>query len=87
MSKTPNTVATDVTKTGLASELVRRRNVVAGVGIAGAAAAAAAVLPLGSPQAPTVDPKTASASPDAKPSGGGYQLTDHVQHYYKTARI
>lgn len=59
-----------------------RRRLFAGAGTAGALAAAAAVLPLQREAAPVaVLPKPA---PDA---GGGYQLTAHVQQYYRTAKV
>ncbi|MFD0667772.1 formate dehydrogenase [Ramlibacter sp. MAHUQ-53] len=60
---------------------VSRRVVFAGAGTAGALAAAASLLPAAreSAQAPT---------PKAPPErGGGYQLTEHVQRYFKTTRI
>ena len=58
-----------------------RRTVFVGAGAAGALAAAAAVMPLRQEPAPT--PKQAqSGSTD-----GGYQLTEHVQRYYQTARV
>lgn len=62
--------------------VLNRRRVFAAGGTVGALAAAAAVLPL-APQgaAPAAEPKPA---PD---KGGGYQLTQHVQQYYDTARI
>lgn len=61
---------------------LRRRSLFAGVGVAGAAAAATALMP-------SVQPETvAAAEPKPAPArGGGYSLTDHVQHYYKTTRI
>lgn len=62
---------------------VSRRRLFAGAGTAGALAAAAAVLPL----APAPE-STAAAEPQAAPeAGGGYQLTAHVQHYYRTAKV
>ncbi len=63
---------------------VARRAMLGGVAAVGTLAAAATLLP-GQPQ---VDAKVAAA--DAKPAldtSGGYQLTDHVKQYYKTARI
>ncbi|MDH4394026.1 MAG: formate dehydrogenase [Aquabacterium sp.] len=62
---------------------VSRRRLFAGAGTAGALAAAAAVLPL----APAPEP-TAAAEPKPVPeAGGGYQLTAHVQHYYRTTKV
>lgn len=57
-----------------------RRTVFVGVGAVGAAAAAAALLP-GVVQAP---PPPVAATPTAR---GGYQLTEHVQRYYQTAKV
>ena len=59
-----------------------RRVMFAGVGTAGAAAALAAALPAVRPQAPV-----AEAPQPAPERGGGYQLSEHVQRYYKTTRI
>lgn len=59
-----------------------RRRVFAGAGTAGALAAAAVVLPLARQSGP--------AEPAAKPApeqGGGYQLTQHVLQYYRTAKV
>lgn len=61
---------------------MRRRSLFAGASVVGMAAAATAVLPSVQPEAP--------AAPEPRPApqrGGGYSLTDHVQHYYKTTRI
>ena len=60
-----------------------RRHVVAGVGTAGALAAAAAVLPVGRQVAEGV----AGVSPTASPGAQGYRETAHVLHYYQTARV
>lgn len=59
-----------------------RRTVFAGAGAVGAAAAAAAVLP--SVVQNAAAPVTTAAAPA---SGSGYQLTEHVQRYYQTARV
>ncbi len=62
---------------------VSRRRLFAGAGTAGALAAAATVLPLSRTPEPV-----AEAQPQAAPeAGGGYQLTAHVQHYYRTAKV
>jgi len=58
-----------------------RRTLFAGAGAVGAMAAAASALPLLKPVAPAV----AAALPKA--AEGGYQLTEHVERYYQTARI
>lgn len=61
---------------------LRRRSLFAGAGVVGAAAAATALLPSVQPEAPLAqEPKPAPAR------GGGYSLSDHVKHYYKTTRI
>jgi ATP-dependent protease HslVU (ClpYQ) peptidase subunit len=60
---------------------VSRRTLFAGAGTAGALAAAAALLP----RTPTPAAQVAAAA--IEPAGDGYQLTEHVQHYYRTARI
>lgn len=65
------------------SPSLNRRRIFAAGGTVGALAAAAAVLPLSSPQTPPAD---AAAKP-APEKGGGYQLTAHVQQYYDTARV
>jgi hypothetical protein len=61
-----------------------RRTLFAGAGTAGAIAAAVAVVPRVAQQ------QREEAAPELKPAperGGGYQLTEHVQRYYKTTRI
>lgn len=59
-----------------------RRVLFAGAGTAGALAAVVSVLP-SSPAA-----VQAVSAPKAPPSqGGGYSVTEHVQHYYKTTRL
>jgi hypothetical protein len=60
---------------------VSRRRLFAGAGTAGALAAAAALLPR------TPSPSADVAAATIEPAGDGYQLTEHVQHYYRTARI
>jgi hypothetical protein len=47
---------------------------------AGTAAAAAAVVA-------KKDTEKASAADAGKPTGKGYQASEHVQNYYRTARI
>ena len=64
-----------------ASQPLARRTVFIGAGAVGALAAAAAALPL-RPEAPA-----AAAPAQAAKTDGGYQLTEHVQRYYQTARI
>lgn len=58
-----------------------RRTLFAGVSTVGALAAVATVLP-------TQAPEAVEAVEAPKPErGGGYQLTEHVKHYYKTTQI
>ena len=64
------------------SSKLSRRTLFAGVGTAGALAAAVSVIP--SVQSVT----QAAAQPMAKPTqGGGYVLSEHVKQYYKTALV
>ena len=55
---------------------------VAGAGTAGALVTAAALLPL--VREPAAEAQ--AQRPDPQP-GGGYRLTEHVKHYYRTTRI
>jgi len=60
-----------------------RRTLFAGAGTAGALAAAVSVLPGVSALTPQ-----ATVEPQAKPErGGGYVLSEHVKHYYRTAHV
>lgn len=60
-----------------------RRTLFAGAGTAGVLAVAASALPLSKQVAPAA---TGQAMP--KPQrGGGYSLSEHVQHYYRTTRV
>lgn len=60
-----------------------RRTLFAGAGTAGALAAAVSVLPSVKPV-----PEVAAALPRPKPDkGGGYAMSEHVKHYYQTARV
>lgn len=60
-----------------------RRTLFAGVGTAGALAAAVSVMPI-----VKSENEAAVSVPLVKPEkGGGYALTDHVKHYYKTALV
>ncbi len=58
-----------------------RRKVFAGVGTAGALAAVAAAVPM-----LKAEPEVLAAKPAASKEGDGYQVTEHVQQYYQTAR-
>ena len=60
---------------------LKRRGLLVGAGIAGAAALAAKALPGAAPAA-----GVAAALPAAADTAGGYQLTAHVLRYYETAR-
>jgi len=77
MSKFPTEKAQD----SAASSPISRRTVFAGAGALGALAAAAALLP----KAAVVSQPVAGMLPAA--AEGGYQLTEHVQRYYQTARV
>ncbi len=60
-----------------------RRTLFAGAGTAGALAAAVSVLP-----PVRAVPEVAATLPRSKPEkGGGYALSEHVKHYYQTARV
>jgi hypothetical protein len=60
-----------------------RRTLFAGAGTVGAAAAAVSLLPTLREAAPAE-----AAAPKAPPEkGGGYSLSDHVKHYYKTTLV
>jgi hypothetical protein len=56
-----------------------RRKFLAALGAGGAAAAAVAVTQGNREPAPT--------AADATPQGRGYQVTEHVQKYYRTAKV
>ena len=60
-----------------------RRTLFAGAGTAGALAAVAAALPH---VVPEPQPGADSLKP-APEKGGGYQLSEHVKHYYRTTRV
>jgi hypothetical protein len=61
-----------------------RRGMLAGAGVAGAAVVAVAALPRKAPPAAPVTAAATTAQPDAD---GGYRLTPHIAHYYRTARV
>jgi len=58
-----------------------RRTLFAGAGTAGALAAAAALFPKAAVPVLAAVPAAPAAAE------GGYQLTEHVQRYYQTARV
>lgn len=66
----------------LAKAPLSRRHVFVGAGTAGALAAVAAVLPKSQPAA-----VVESVAEVLTPQPTGYQLTEHVQRYYQTARV
>ena len=53
-------------------------------GAAATGAAAAAVMALPGVQLPEADVAEPKPAPE---KGGGYQLSEHVKHYYRTTRI
>lgn len=59
-----------------------RRRLFGSLGAVGAAAAASTLLPGCAP----VEPAPVAAKPPPE-KGGGYQLTQHVQRYYQTAKV
>jgi hypothetical protein len=60
-----------------------RRGFMLGAAVAGAATAAVATLPrTATPELPAADPQ-----PPAPERGGGYRLSEHVQRYYRTAKV
>jgi hypothetical protein len=58
-----------------------RRTLFAGAGTAGALAAAAALV-----RTPPCSEPAVSETPPPPERGGGYQLTEHVQRYYRSTR-
>lgn len=60
-----------------------RRRFFAGAASVGAVAAAVAVLPRVVDAPPEV--QAAPVLPPAPENGGGYSLSEHVKHYYRTA--
>lgn len=59
-----------------------RRTLFAGAGTAGAVAAVASVMPVvQTPESAAIEPKPAPER------GGGYTLSEHVKHYYRTTRL
>jgi hypothetical protein len=68
-------------RTGPAAASPSRRTLFAGAGTVGALAAAAALLPKAAAPLAALAPAAPAAA------AGGYQLTEHVQRYYQTARV
>jgi hypothetical protein len=60
---------------------LKRRGLLVGAGVAGAAALAAKVLPGAAPAAPAV-----AVAPKVIGTAGGYRESAHVLRYYETAR-
>ncbi len=71
-------------KTAPAASPLSRRTLFAGAGTAGALVAVAALLPKAAAPVAVALPDVLAAPAVAD---GGYQLTEHVQRYYQTARI
>jgi hypothetical protein len=65
-----------------ADSKLSRRSLFGGVATTGALAAAATLLPK-SP-VPAAEPEPAREPPAR---GGGYHVSEHVKHYYKTTRL
>ena len=65
------------------TDKLSRRTVFAGASAVGAIAAVTSLLPA---PAPDSEP-TAQAAPPKPTRGGGYTLSDHVKHYYKTTWV
>lgn len=66
------------------TDKLSRRTVFAGASAVGAVAAVASLLPARAPEAEA----TAQVVVKPKPArGGGYTLSEHVKHYYKTTRV
>ena len=76
-------IAVETTQPGAQrTEPTRRRSLLLGAGVAGAAAVAAKVLPIA--------PTEMVAAPLARPApeaGGGYRLSQHVLRYYETTKV
>ncbi|WP_341907067.1 formate dehydrogenase [Polaromonas sp. YR568] len=60
-----------------------RRGFFFGAAVTGAAAAAVVALP----GAPALQAEAVETLKPAPEKGGGYTLSEHVKHYYKTTRI
>lgn len=67
-----------------AKEPIARRAVMGGALTAGVAAAAVAVLAPSRTEAPAAD---AGRVPKTDDAAQGYRLTEHIQQYYRSARI
>ena len=67
----------------------RRQLVIAGAGAAGVLGAAAALpgVRQASPTATDTRATTGATTRATPDRGGGYQVTQHVLHYYRTARV
>ncbi len=63
-----------------ASSPLKRRGLILGAGVAGAAALAVRAVP-------DVAAPAAASTATADPAEGGYRLTPHVQRYYQTAKV
>jgi hypothetical protein len=61
-----------------------RRGFLLAASMAGAVGAAATVVVVNTPGAPEA---VAEVTPPAPANGGGYHLSEHVKHYYRTTRV
>jgi hypothetical protein len=60
-----------------------RRGFMLGAAVAGAATAAVVALPKGE----DAEVAATEKNPPAPANGGGYRLSEHVKHYYRTTLI
>jgi hypothetical protein len=65
--------------------ILGRRTLLGGAATAGAAVAAATLLP--AQPVPSPDTQAGATPPVPGQPAGGYQLTEHVKQYYASARI
>lgn len=83
----PTGVGTSVGGVERAGALARRRGFLAGVGIAGAAGAAAVAMKSGGPTPAATVATEAGEAAGAAPAGRGYRLSVHVRKYYDTTKV
>jgi bifunctional ADP-heptose synthase (sugar kinase/adenylyltransferase) len=74
--------STDLKRDSNPASVATRRKFLLG---AGAATTGAAAVILTAGQTPTEPALT--AKPDTKGKGGGYHVTEHVKHYYRTTLV
>ena len=73
--------AATASKLSPAPQPLKRRGLLVGAGVAGAAALAARALPGAAPAAPAV-----AVAPKVIDTAGGYRESAHVLRYYETTR-